>query len=393
MSLHWLSALRHMAILLSLRLLPFTVWSLIVRPSSFGGKACIAAGYAVFPLIACYLGAGSSVLLVGVGAAYYLALCFGASGLSARMATGQVTKGAAIVLVFLAFLLAPGIALPGEAIATFLVVGWELALSTYSYCVETSRPGVAPAPMSECLFFLLVNPTLVYTSRGAPLETRVGHLGFVRAVVGAALMFVNVSVVWSVADYLHTAGESPTRVAIVAWSAYGIVRFLSVYAAHSGLASIHIGLMHQLGWRVPERYDHPLAAASPTDFWRRWNTYVRTWLEAYVFLPIARSVARRTRRRAGQAAAAMATLVVSGLIHDAYVFAGRQTTAGLRMTRLFLGACAVLMVWYLAANLVRAVRARLGEKQTQSFDLATAVLSRFSLAVTLVGAAIVWGLT
>jgi hypothetical protein len=389
---HWTGALRHMAVLLSLRLLPFAVWSLIGRSASLCSKVLIATGYAALPVLACRLGAAWSVLFIGVGVAYYGALCLGANRLSALMATGQVTRGAALVLVFVAFLLAPGVVLPGTAILTFLVIGWELALSAYSYCVETSRPGAKPAPMSECLFFLIVNPTLVYSARGDRLDAHGTNVGFMRAAAGAALMFLNVAIALPLADYLRAASESSvTRAVAAMWLGYGVVRFLSFYAGHSGLASIHIGLMSQLGWRVPERYCYPLAAESPVDFWRRWNTYVRVWLEAYVFLPIARRVARRTRRRAGQVAAAIATLVISGLIHDAYVFAGRQAFAGLRMTRLFLGASLLLAVWRLAATLGQAIRVRFGRKVPRSLDVAGTLISRFAFVGALVGAAIVWG--
>jgi hypothetical protein len=389
---HGLGALRHMTLVLSLRLLPFAVWGVAGRPTGLGTKLLVAIGWAALPVVACWLGAASSVVIIGAGATYYLVLCLGVNWLRARMATGQITRGAALVLIFGAFLLAPGVLLPGSAIALFMVIGWELALSTYSYCVETSRPGATSGSTSECLFFILVNPTLFYGARGAPLEARGANRGLLRATAGAALMFVNVAVAWPLAEYLHEIGASPTtRAAVAVWLAYGVVRFLSLYAAHSGLASIHIGLMNQLGWRVPERYCYPLAATSPMDFWRRWNTYVRLWLEAYVFLPIARGVARKNRGRAGQAAAAMTTLLVSGLIHDAYVFAGRQTFAGFQMTQIFLGASLLLVVWRLAAAVGRMFRERFEPRALTWFDLATTLISRVALAAALVGAAIEWG--
>lgn len=390
--LHWAGALRHIAVLLSLRLLPFAVWGTVRASAGVATKVLIAAGYAAFAVLGCYLGASSSVLFVGLGAAYYWGLCLGANRLSALMAEGAVTRGAAIVLVFVVFLLAPGVALPGRAAATFLVVGWDLALSAYSYCVETSRPAAVRPPMSECLFFLLVNPTLVYAARGAPLKTPAGHDGLLRAFAGAALVVANVSVIWPLADHLHMSiGTATSRAVAVTGALYGIVRLVSIYAAHSGLASIQIGLMRQLGWQVPERYCYPLAATSPVDFWRRWNTYVRTWLEVYVFLPIARKAARRSTGWWGQAAAAMMTLFISGLIHDAYVFAGRQTTGAFRTTQLFLAASALLALWRLTANLGRALRRRLGGRQVRWLDAASTVLSRCGVATALVSAALVWG--
>jgi hypothetical protein len=388
-----LGALRHVGVLFSLRLLPFAIWAIFGRSATWRSKVLAAVAYSAFPALAWHLGAAPAIRLVAIGAAYYFAVCLlGANRLSAVMATGQVTRGAALVLVFVVFLLVPGVAFAGPAVPSFLIFGWELALSAYSYCVETSRPGAVPAPTSESLFFLLVNPTLVYTARGTPLATPVGTRGLLRAGAGVALMFANAAVVWALADYVHGACRSAAGVAALAlWPTYGIIRFLSLYASHSGLASVHIGLMRQLAWRVPERYDYPLLSTGPMDFWRRWNTYVRTWLEVYVFFPIARSMARRTQRRAGQVVAAMATLVLSGLIHDAYSFAALQSTDGLRMTKLFVAACALLVIWGLAAGIGKTLRRRLGDERATWFAAAQTLLSRCALATALVGAAITWG--
>ena len=380
-----------MSVLLSLRLLPFVAWSVFGRSATFSGKVLIAVGYVVCPAFACYLGAASSVLLVAIGAIYYLLLCLGANHLSALMASGRVTRGAAFILLFVVFLLAPGVLLPGLAIGAFLAVGWELVLRTFSYSVETSRAGATRASRSDCLFFLLVNPTLVYTARGVALTSPDSRGGLPRAGAGALLLFANMLLLTPFADGVRAASRSGAREVVSIAVFFGIVRFFSIYAAHSGLASLNIGLMRHLGWRVPERYCYPLVAVSPVDFWRRWNTYVRTWLEAYVFFPLARHVVRRRKGRAGQAAAAIVTLVASGLLHDSYVFAGRQTDAGFRMTRLFLAAAMLLVVWHLLAILARPLRRQFAGRSGRSFDMAGALLSRLSLGSSIVCAAILWG--
>ena len=48
---------------------------------------------------------------------------------------------------------------------TVLVVGWEFSLAAYSYLMD-QRKVESTASLLEGLFFLLVNPTLVYSSRG-----------------------------------------------------------------------------------------------------------------------------------------------------------------------------------------------------------------------------------
>jgi hypothetical protein len=390
-ALPWNGALPHMSVLLSLRLLPFAVWTVFGRSATFGGRVLIAVGYAACPALACYLGAAPSVLLVAIVATYYSLLCLGANHLSALMASSRVTRGAAFILLFVVFLLAPGMVLPGMVIGAILPVGWDLVLCTFSYSVETSRPGATRASRSDCLFFLLVNPTLVYTARGVPLTGPDSRGGLPRASAGALLLFVNMLLLTPFADGVRAASRAGAREVISIAVVFGVVRFLSIYAAHSGLASLQIGLMRLIGWRVPERYCYPLLAVSPMDFWRRWNTYVRVWLEAYVFFPLARHVVRRKKGRAGSAAAAIVTLVVSGLLHDSYVFAGHQTVAGFRMTRLFLSAAMLLLAWHLLAILARTLRNRFAGPSGRTFDVASALLSRLALGSSIVCAAILWG--
>jgi hypothetical protein len=394
---HWVSHLlgvsRQMAVLLSLRVLPFAVHGVLTATAAGRRLAWIAA-YLVAPTCAWMLGGAWSIVVIACGCAYYLVIGLGINRLSRLLADGYLTRGALAVVLLWLCLLMPGLVLPGLAIDLYLVVGMELALSAYSYCVETSRPGSSPARLRGALFFLLVNPTLVYSASGAFTGTTARSSGLRRTAAGVALMFSSMLCLRPVSLYLHSAAAAETMSAraLAVLVACGVARFLVAYAAHSGLASCQIGLTRHAGWTVPERYDHPLRAASPTDFWRRWNTYRRTWLEAYVFLPLARRLARPTRRRSAQVIAAVATLLASGLIHDAYAFAGRQRVT-FRMSELFLAAAALLVLWRCAAFLREAVGARRGSvvRASEPASFAMQSLSRAMLAAAVVKAAIVWG--
>jgi MBOAT membrane-bound O-acyltransferase family protein len=392
MVVHFMShgqwALRHMAVLLSLRLLPFAVYGAFASASPLR-RLVVVMAYATVPSLACRLGARVTIELIGLGSLYYLLVSMGIYRLSAFMAAHRM---AAFIFLFAVLLLLPGFALPGVAIFAFMVVGWELLLSSYSYCVETSRAGTPQPTLKDCLFFLLVNPTLVYTARGTAVEGPSGLGGLARAGAGAALMFVNVALLRPLTLSMRSATALRWLPAgsVPALLAYGVGHFFTFYWAHAGLASIHIGLMRQAGFLVPERYRFPLAARSPVEFWRRWNTYVRVWLEAYVFLPAARHLARRSART-GPACAAIVTLIASGLLHDAYVFAGWQTFASFRRTQVFVGACALLGAWRLAQMLSKQISSRLGAWQLKSFDLFARVSARAGILAAVAGAAIKWG--
>jgi hypothetical protein len=393
LALHQLAgATRHMALMLSLRLLPFAAYTALLPGTKIGIRLLVLVAYLVFPAVAVVLGAKALTFFIAAGSIYYLLVCLGVNRLSRLLAAGRVTRGGVLVIAFVAFLLLPGALLPGVAVFAFLVVGWELALSTYSYCVETSRPRATTASLGDCLFFLLVNPTVVYTVRGDATTAPCRGAGWPRAVAGAAIMFANTLMLRPLVHHVRSDSwlAMGTAAGLFGLLLYGLLQFLSFYAAHSGLAHIQIGLMRQVGWVVPERYRYPVLATSPMDFWRRWNTYFRLWLEAYVFLPLARRVARVSRRAWGQIAVAVLTLLASGLIHDAYTFAGHQNFASLQTT-FFLGAGLLLAVWRVAALASASIRSRLDPQRSRAFDIVAPWMGRLGLGLAVAMAAAVWG--
>jgi D-alanyl-lipoteichoic acid acyltransferase DltB (MBOAT superfamily) len=114
---------------------------------------------------------------------------------------------------------------------------------------------------------------------------------------------------------------------------YYLARIFAGYWAHSGRASVHIGMIRAFGFEVPERYHLPFLASHPADFWRRWNTYVGSWFRRYVFAPAAVDWQRRrvlSSRNAANAAAVIVTFLSGGLAHDfsVYLRFGRTALGG-----------------------------------------------------------------
>src|SRR5580693_3360637 len=167
-----------------MRLLPFAVHGTCMRTTIALRKLLIVSVYLAFPLLACCLGKRESIFLLVVGFSYYVLISLATNRLSAWVGSRRLTSGGLAVVLFCAFVLVPGLALPGRAMSSFLVVGFELALSSYSYCVETSRGGSVEVPLRECLFFLFVNPTVFYPARGALQTEDVGVSGLRRAAAG-----------------------------------------------------------------------------------------------------------------------------------------------------------------------------------------------------------------
>jgi alginate O-acetyltransferase complex protein AlgI len=253
-----------------------------------------------------------------------------------------------------AFLVAPALVLPEGGRATVLVVGWDLVLSSYSYCVEVAGRTEAAA-MGECLFFLLVNPALVFSNRGrrvsAPgLDLRAA----LRAAVGMLVIFVGLALIAPAC----AAAEDQLQRAVHPWAVdaalFGALRLLLEYARQSGLASLQIGMIRQLGYEIPERFDFPFLARDPLDFWRRWNTYVGGWLLRYVFRPVAaryRGHGVTWRLPAAQALGILAAFSVAGLLHDAFAYAA-TLDLGWAWSRAFLAVGAIAAAWSLGGRVV-----------------------------------------
>jgi hypothetical protein len=246
------------------------------------------------------------------------------------------------------FLLVPGTALATRSNELLLLLGWELVLSIYSYCVER-RLGRSGGSWFECVSFVLVNPAIVYPRRGKVVSASVvSPGGRIRVLRGTLAMACACAIGAARAD--SNFGD-----ALSSSVAAGGTRLLQTYFGHLGLAAMQIGLVCELGWVLPERYLSPIRATSPKDFWRRWNTYVGGWLRMYIFVPLAFAISRRTRKAKHpipsnliQVACAMSCFLFIGVLHDLYLSAaGRQLTYV--STIWFAGNGLLLVVWEIGA--------------------------------------------
>ena len=47
-----------------------------------------------------------------------------------------------------------------------------------------------------------------------------------------------------------------------------------------------VGMGRMLGFTFPRNFNHPYAASSVTDFWRRWHMTLSGWFRDYVYIPL-----------------------------------------------------------------------------------------------------------
>ena len=337
--------------ILAFRFLPFLGYLTFASDSSRWRKAV---GWALFAL---FVSAGalggrdmSEVLVRGpLALLYFVSVSLGLyaiAGRSSRPIGGALLFALCAVL----YLLVPAFAYRTPLMIATLGVGWEAMLSAYSFFVESKKERSRPS-RADCLFFILVNPCLVYTERGKKIGPprfslrNAGRTGLGVAAWGAQALAGTVLV---------------TVLAAAKPDGYGafVVRYggalLTLYFAHSGLASVQIGFANMVGHDVPERYHYPLFSSSPEEFWRRWNAYVGSWIRRYVYYPVALR-ARRARPHWPSAVTLAAAIVVSfltaGILHDYSLWLQNLVSFGsfhtaLTLTPVFVAYGLLLLLWH-----------------------------------------------
>jgi len=136
---------------------------------------------------------------------------------------------------------------------------------------------------------LVAGPIVQYKSVAEQLRERRMSVekfaeGVRRFIVGLAkkvLLANNIGLLWDSVSGMD-AGSLPV---LTAW--LGIVAFaFQIYFDFSGYSDMAIGLGLMFGFRFNENFNHPYAAQSMTDFWRRWHISLGSWFRDYVYIPL-----------------------------------------------------------------------------------------------------------
>ena len=88
---------------------------------------------------------------------------------------------------------------------------------------------------------------------------------------------------------------------------------IQVYCDFSGYSDIAIGAALILGFKVPQNFNFPFFATSPTEFWRRWHISLSAWVRDYVFYPMLNFKSSKLRLFVS----VFATLFLIGIWHGA----------------------------------------------------------------------------
>jgi len=199
------------------------------------------------------------------------------------------------------------------------------ALQAISYVVDVSL-GVVPAErhLGRYALYLAFFPKLVQgpIERAGRFLPQVEEPGPLRA---ADLLAALPLVVWGAFQKLVVAD----RLAPFVDSVFGdpdrygglsvlVATYLfagQLYFDFAGYTCIAIGAGRALGIRLSPNFDAPYAAASVSEFWRRWHMSFSSWILDYVFRPV--QLGLRRWRTLGTSVALLVTFGFSGLWHGA----------------------------------------------------------------------------
>jgi alginate O-acetyltransferase complex protein AlgI len=215
-----------------------------------------------------------------------------------------------------------------SAVPAWLAMVAPLGVSFYtfhsiSYVVDTYRGLRSPTDSFPdfalyVTFFpqLIAGPITRWGFFGAQLDRPpvLTGVGVARAAaLLAAGCFKKVVCADSLGGYVDSVYQAPEAAgwvdAVLVLYAYAF----QIYFDFSGYTEMAMGLAGFLGFRLPDNFDHPYLAASPSEFWRRWHISLSTWLRDYLYVPLGgnRLGTWRTYRNL------LLTMMLGGLWHGA----------------------------------------------------------------------------
>lgn len=302
-----------LCMLVAARTLPFATWAAF-RLHGHLVEKCLLWALVLVPAAICIVARfyRFDIFAVTFALLYDLVLCWVLLDLCNEV---QRKPPGLFLALMLVFVVAPALALPmRSAPRSFVVVsGFELALSAYSLWHFRVRDGARGTRIahSDGLFFLLVNPEVVFPGEGAHCRPNPAR-GGLRVSFGIASMLVTFVAGAELARFTKPAIQLADT-----WSGlvYGAGAFLVLYGGHASLAHLQIGLCKIVGYEAPERYAYPFLARTPREFWQRWNRYILAWLRAHVHI----ALWRRLKGKGAVARTWMSGIGVFlwiGVIHD-----------------------------------------------------------------------------
>jgi D-alanyl-lipoteichoic acid acyltransferase DltB (MBOAT superfamily) len=228
-----------------------------------------------------------------------------------------------------------GLAAVAPSLALLLPVGLSFyTFQAIAYTSDVYRHKAQPARLADLALYLAFFPKLIagplvrlpaFFDQAAAGPRRPAGAE-VTAALGLLLLGLFKKVV--IADSLASLGETAFRAAEYPAGQFATPLFVQgfylyafqIYADFSGYTDLARASAALLGYRLPENFRQPYAAATPGAFWNRWHMSLTQWFREYLFFPLSRALLAhlgRARAEWAQTAANLATMLLIGLWHGA----------------------------------------------------------------------------
>lgn len=165
-----------------------------------------------------------------------------------------------------------------------------------SYVVDVYRGRTQPVrnPLDYALYILffphLVAGPIVRPYEFLPQIDRPKRFDWPRFQAGAQLFLLGLFKKSVIADNVALAvdpvfaepgkfGSGALWLAVLGYS-------VQIYCDFSGYTDMALGLAHTLGFKLPNNFNAPYLATSPSDFWKRWHISLSRWLRDYLYIPL-----------------------------------------------------------------------------------------------------------
>jgi D-alanyl-lipoteichoic acid acyltransferase DltB (MBOAT superfamily) len=125
--------------------------------------------------------------------------------------------------------------------------------------------------------------------------------------------FKKVVIADSISPFVDSLFSSPTAYGSGVLILGAFLYAFQIYADFSGYSDIARGVAGLFGIDLMVNFEYPFFSKNVGEFWRRWHISLSTWLNDYVFKPVA--IEMRNWGNHGIYIAIMTTFLVSGLWH------------------------------------------------------------------------------
>jgi len=88
---------------------------------------------------------------------------------------------------------------------------------------------------------------------------------------------------------------------------------IQIYCDFSGYIDIALGCANIIGLHLPQNFNRPYFSKSPTEFWRRWNITLSSFIKDYIYIPLGGNRKGRLRSYGNL----MVAMLLCGLWHGA----------------------------------------------------------------------------